>query len=156
MPWDRGILNGLSHMLDVLPPDNPEHRMKINDPGIGVPVRHWLYRKSKSYTHGLLVFVKDFKVQSNLYIVHEWISSSRFHGTILEFYNPEELKAKLVEVNLPVPRGFDISYKEMQEIADSSDFRLFLKSAFDMTYGYREFVPIDQIGVYGNTQTTVI
>ncbi len=74
MPWERGILNGLSHMLDILPPDNPEHRMIINDPGIGVPVKHWLYRKNKNYTHGLLVFVKNFKVQSNLYIVDELTS----------------------------------------------------------------------------------
>ncbi len=55
-----------------------------------------------------------------------------------------------------MPRGFDESYNEMQKSIDSSDLRLFLKSTLDMTYGYREFVPIDQIGVYGNTQATVM
>ncbi len=146
MPWEKGILDGLSHMLDILPPDNLDHRMKMEDSGIGIPVRHWIYRIRGRYTNGLLLFVKDFLVQSNLYIVEEWTGSDSFRASVLRFHNPEELRSKLKELNVQLPPNYDRLYRGMQACIGDSDFRCFVKSAFDSRFGYREFVPVDEIG----------
>lgn len=148
MPWEKGILDGLSHVLDILPPDNLEHVMKIEDILLGLPVRHWLYRNDQSFTYGLLLFVKKLKVQSKLYIpTHPWMPQDRFPGytSILDFYDTRKLEAKLNEIGVSLPPEYNDEFREMQDCLDTSDFRCFPQAKLDMKHGYRELVPVDEI-----------
>jgi hypothetical protein len=143
MPWRKGILDGYSSVVDVLP--TTQERLPlvvVLPPALSLPVRHWTFKDDKHIPLGLLLMLKDWELTDILYI--------KSAGGLMKepFGNLEEVSERMRQLGYEFPPDYHNARRRMQKDIDNGEISCWLTGSSIRcdSYGFRKLVPADEFG----------